>query len=96
MRRWRRIALWVLALLPSVILALFSAWYLADILADPPFLRKLQKLREASLGVGKICSVLDIRRDSPSVHGGYYFDDMAGLAKRAQGFGGVHTEDTAT
>src|SRR5262249_13074847 len=30
MRRWGRIALWVLALIPSVILALVSAWVLAD------------------------------------------------------------------
>ena len=27
----------------------------------------------------------DLRRDSPGLHGGHYFDDMAGLAKRGQG-----------
>ena len=27
----------------------------------------------------------DLRRDSPGLHGGHYFDDMAGLATRGQG-----------
>ena len=48
----------------------------------------------------------DLRRDSPGLHGGHYFDDMAGLAKRGQGIAkraqGIargltegHTEDAA-
>src|SRR5262249_27475263 len=39
MRRWGRIALWVLALLPSVTLALLSAWFL-ELLPFAEFFRE--------------------------------------------------------
>jgi hypothetical protein len=71
MRRWGRIALWVFALLPSVTLALLTVSLLASLGAPWP--------TGYSVWSGEI---LIPGRDSPSVHGGYYFDDMAGLAKR--------------
>ena len=37
-----------------------------------------------------------LRRDSRSLHSKFDFDDVAGLAKRAQGIARVHPEDTAT